>query len=45
MELMKDLKPNAALKLDAANGSKSYFHQLINPIIAFCVPQITAISF
>lgn len=45
MELMKDLKPNAALKLDAANGSKSHFHQLINPIIALCVPQITAISF
>lgn len=45
MELMKDLKPNAALKLDTANGSKSYFHQLANSLIALCVPQIPAMSF
>lgn len=45
MELMKDLKPNAALKLETARGSRSYFHQHIKPLIALSVPQITAISF
>lgn len=45
VELMKDFKPNAALKLDTAHSSRSYFHQHINPLIALSVPQITAVSF